>query len=269
MKSGALFANELTFSVKNHKMEILKCDITSCLSFFDLMTKKSLLLFYVRSIKKTNLFKEQNEYSLFNDSKMKDMLGKHYAFSGFEASIKGVPMELVEFRVTPIDVPSLLVFHNQGGMTPALIYKTGLKNVDSLSKEQVVISELFQIQDKIRNPKRLKSPELKKQDLIEPEFRLPKSKITRSPNSKTTSIPEARILRKVEEPKVQPKVEQKKPIKIPKYAFSEENYDDLIKDSYDERRFEEPPKPRHVISKTSEVTHERQLLNKTHRRAKS
>ena len=123
-------------------------DIKNCLILFDTLTKKEYLLFYLRHFKRASTFKPINESTLFADAKMKELLDRHYAFSGFEMS-NTLPIEFDDYKleqnISISDVPCFLIFRHENRTMPTLIAKIPLKGVDSWPKEQALIDELSKI----------------------------------------------------------------------------------------------------------------------------
>ena len=174
-------------------------------------------------MKRLNPFKESNEVSLFHDIKMKDLLMRHFAFSGFDFSTKLIPKEIEDLKITQTDIPCFLIFKNEDKLGTIFVSKISLKNVDSHLKEQQIINELSSIVtktngiDKVQNLKEVKPSPYS----FKPKH-LSKIDPKKANESDSTEPQKAVILKKQKSP------ETKNSLKIPKYAYFENDLNKMV-----------------------------------------
>lgn len=224
----SIFANELIEKLGMAKLDILKNDVKTTLNFFDLLTKKRYLLFYLRHMRRSVAFKEANESNLFVGLKLGEMINKYFAFAGINDAGLNLPIEFSESKVLLNDVPCFLVFEFQGGETPVLISKILLRGIDSTVKEKEVINELVKFIEKEKHVRNLGSPDTSKEGKLINQGGSGVNGIKQTLNGPFVSkvSRQKELMTKVDHIKVKqrPLVDNSQINKIPKYdsAFEEE-----------------------------------------------
>lgn len=217
-QSGQEFAQEFMKVVPKPQFDIIKVDLGPTLSFYDLMTKKRLLMVYCRHIKRTSLFKHQNEAGLFTNPTMANLINSNFAFTGIDESVSTSPYDLLKFKIRSIDFPCILIFQQGPDGSPVLVHKICLKQVGGFADEKCVIDE---VQKKVQelsgiSPNRQKSSLASKTDTKgsnhkEPvQAPMPKPGLFRDINLRSKIVkPKSNILDAEDEMEIEPPVEPK------------------------------------------------------------